>query len=383
MGGMVGLHSSIGPLFGDIESDLYLTQQIVTYLGNKRALLPFIEKALDHVCEKLGRTRLSLGDLFSGSGIVSRFFKRYASLLVANDLEDYARVINHCFLANRSEVDWEALETWHRKLLAALALGLSPGPITQAYAPKQDDKIEAGERVFYTRRNAMFLDTARRAIEAVPEPLRDFFLAPLLAEASVHSNTSGVFKGFYKDRQGIGCFGGEGRNALQRICGEVSLQLPYLSEFECPVKIFQEDTNALVRHLQPLDLIYLDPPYNQHPYGSNYFMLNLLVSGKEPEKVSRVSGIPEGWNRSRYNKRPEAADALFDLIEHCPSRFVLISYNSEGFVPYEMFLSNLQKMGTLTPFETRYNTFRGCRNLASRSMYTTEYLFLLEKHHGA
>ena len=44
------------------------------------------------------------------------------------------------------------------------------------------------------------IDTIRKAIDSVPESYKKFFLAPLLYEASVHTNTSGVFKGFYKDK---------------------------------------------------------------------------------------------------------------------------------------------------------------------------------------
>lgn len=374
--------SAVTPLqasFDFAESEAYLTQQIVTYLGNKRALLPFLGEAVRHVQTRLGRDRLRIGDLFSGSGVVSRYFKQFASLLVANDLEAYAQVINTCYLANRSAVDWRALEAWHRKVSHAIGETWAPGPIANAYAPENDAAITPGERAFYTRRNAIFLDTARRALEQVPIALRHFLLAPLLAEASVHSNTSGVFKGFYKNRAGVGCFGGEGRNALQRICGDMELRLPVLSNFECPVSIFREDANVLVDHLPELDFVYLDPPYNQHPYGSNYFMLNLLVSGEAPKQASRVSGIPTDWNRSRYNKRQEAEEALFDLVRRCHARFLLISYNSEGFIPYETFLATLQGLGALTTFATSYNTFRGCRNLSARAPKVTEFLFLLEK----
>ena len=108
-------------------------------------------------------------------------------------------------------------------------------------------------------------------------------------------------------------------------------------------------------------------------------MLNQLATRKPPAAVSRVSGIPTDWNRSRYNKRAEAQDALFTLIRDCPATHILISYNSEGFIPREAFMSELSRLGTVTPFATEYTTFRGCRNLASRPLKLTEYLFLLEK----
>jgi adenine-specific DNA-methyltransferase len=106
--------------------------------------------------------------------------------------------------------------------------------------------------------------------------MKDLLLGPLLSEASVHANTAGVFKGFYKNRHtGVGQFGGSGSDALTRILGRIVLEVPVLSLFECEYEVFQEDANALVHKLRGLDLAYIDPPYNQHPYGSNYFMLNL------------------------------------------------------------------------------------------------------------
>jgi len=39
----------------------------------------------------------------------------------------------------------------------------------------------------------------------------------------------------------------------------------------------------------------------------------------------------------------------------------------------------LEKIGRVEIMETKYNAFRGSRNLAGRGMYVSEYLFLLEK----
>jgi adenine-specific DNA-methyltransferase len=133
---------------------------------------------------------------------------------------------------------------------------------------------------------------------------RPFFLAPLLSEASIHSNTSGVFKGFYKNREtGIGQFGGRNRDALARIKGEIRLPFPVFSNFDCDYVIYGGDSNEVVRGAPEVDLAYLDPPYNQHPFGSNYFMLNLIAEYKAPAALSPASGIPPDWNRSVYNKK--------------------------------------------------------------------------------
>ena len=362
------------------ESQEYLTEQILTYLGNKRALLPFLGAGVAAVKEALGMARISFFDVFSGSGIVSRFMKRHASLIIANDLERYSEVVNRCYLTNRSAIDDKEFDAAFRAWIAATQAHLAPGLISNLYAPADGTHIRKGERAFYTRENAILLDSARRALDAaVPARYFELLLAPLLAEASVHANTSGVFKGFYKDRRGVGTFGGEGRNALARICGKVELRKPVLSNFDCESAVLRGDANEVVKSLEPVDLAYFDPPYNQHPYGSNYFMLNLLVENRAPESVSKVSGIPKGWNHSRYNQRREAEAAFFELLASTPAKFLMISYNSEGFIKRESFMRFLATLGEVTPFETEYNVFRGSRNLRQRPLKVTECLFLVHR----
>jgi adenine-specific DNA-methyltransferase len=128
-----------------------------------------------------------------------------------------------------------------------------------------------------------------------------------------------------------------------------------------------------------VDIAYLDPPYNQHPYGSNYFMLNLILDYNYPENTSKISGIPENWNRSDYNKGNRALEALSYLVENIKAKYVIISFNSEGFISTDQMKNMLRKIGRLEVLETKYNTFRGSRNLNNREIHVKEYLYLLEK----
>ena len=363
----------------DGENPRYLQEQIITYLGNKRRLLDFIGKAVKQVRAQLGGRKLRCFDAFSGSGIVSRYLKQHAELLFCNDLEDYSRVLNTCYLANQDTVQSANLPELHTQLIQEIEDFPTPGIITELYAPQNDAQICRGERVFYTHRNAVYLDTARRCISHLPQEIQPFFLAPLLCEASIHTNTAGIFKGFYKNREGIGQFGGRGAHALQRIMAPISLPLPVFSRFDCEHHVLQCEASAAAASLPELDFAYLDPPYNQHPYGSNYFMLNLLIHNKHPEKVSTVSGIPANWNRSPYNKRALVKNALNTLLTQLPARFILISYNSEGFISLDEMQALLRQHGKVQLMQTDYATFRGCRNLRSRAISVKEYLFLLQK----
>ena len=262
---------------GKEESRDYLSKQIITYIGNKRELLKEIDLEVAFVCEELSKEKLVCLDLFSGSGIVARFLKQHSSKIIANYLEAYSKVINECFLSNKSEFNSKLFNEYLLEINRRIVEKPIKGIIRKNYSPKNDKKITAEDRAFYTNENATYIDSFRYYIdEVVPENYKKYFLALLLTEASIHVNTCGVFKGFYKDCDtGIGKFGGKAENALARIKGEIKIDDPVLSNFETEYEVYQEDANRLAGKLKGIDLVYLDPPYNQHPYGSNYFMLNI------------------------------------------------------------------------------------------------------------
>ena len=363
------------------EDPDYLSRQLITYIGNKRALLGQVANAVEQVKQRLGKTKLRVLDAFSGSGVVSRLLKAHSSLLISNDLEDYCAVIGRCYLRNRSTVDLPALARVVADLNQRVAdETLPPGFIEELYAPRDETRVTADDRVFYTKSNARRLDDYRRLIDSAPRDMRDLLMGPLLSSASIHANTAGVFKGFYKNRHtGIGQFGGSGSDALVRVMGEIRLDLPVLSNLECDCEVLQEDANAAAGRLTDLDLAYIDPPYNQHPYGSNYFMLNLLVRYERPTHISRVSGIPADWRRSGYNVRARSLPLLSRLLHAIDAPFLLVSFNNEGFISPAQMHETLRGLGSVDVLETRYNAFRGSRNFDHRPVHVTEQLFLVER----
>lgn len=364
------------------ENPDFLATQIITYIGNKRSLLSNIENEILEIQDILKKDKLSTLDLFSGSGIVSRLLKKYSKTQIANDLENYSYVINDAFLTNKNDFDEEKFDSLFAEIQNRIENEKLEGIITKNYAPKNDDKIEKDERVFYTHENALRIDTYRKLIDesCKDATIKKFFLASLITESSVHVNTSGVFKGFYKDKTtGIGCFGGKGKDAISRIKGKIELKKPVLSNFSSDVVLYKEDAVSLSEKLKNLDIAYLDPPYNQHPYGSNYFMLNLILENRIESDVSKVSGIPSGWNRSSFNRRKDALSSLEKIVSNLDSKFIIISYNSEGFISFDEMKEMLEKYGKLKTVSIKYNTFRGSRNLSARDIHVSEYLFVLKK----
>ena len=98
------------------ETPHYLSDQVITYIGNKRSLIPFINRAVQAVKEQLGKDKIDVFEPFTGSGIVARYFKQHALCLIVNGLENYTVLLGKCYLANRNDIDLKKLCEWNRKL---------------------------------------------------------------------------------------------------------------------------------------------------------------------------------------------------------------------------------------------------------------------------
>ena len=159
------------------ENKDFLTTQIITYLGNKRSLLSHIEHEVELISQKLKKEKLVCADLFSGSGIVARMLKSHAEKLIVNDLENYSAMINSCYLSNKSDYPKEKCEKIRNIMEEKCQNEKISGIISENYAPQDDKNILKGERVFYTRENALLIDTYRQLIDEVleDEKLKKYF----------------------------------------------------------------------------------------------------------------------------------------------------------------------------------------------------------------
>lgn len=365
-------------------SDDFVHQTMLTCIGNKRKLVKNIYNVVCEVATTLGKDKLNIFDGFAGSTVVSRQLSFIANNLYSNDLEKYSYYMAKCFLETPSlenqEKVREHIDTMN--LIAGPESPKTPGVISILYAPKNTLDIQKEERCFYTRENALIIDTLRNYIdEKVEKELQIYCLVPLLTRASIHANTSGVFKGFHK-KDGVGHFGGAAENALERITAEIRLDYPiWNNKSTFKAQCFNGDINQVIEELpEDLDLIYLDPPYNQHPYGSNYFMLNVIIDNVEPKEYSKISGIPNDWNKSAYNYTTAAITAMEHLLEvgTNKSKYVLLSYNNEGIISVEEWQRMLEKYN-VKKFTTTYDTYKGSRNLINRNDKVVEIMYLISK----
>jgi len=365
------------------SSDDYVYQTMLTCIGNKRKLVKNIREIVEEVKTLINKDKLNIVDGFGGSSVVSRELSYTANTIYTNDLEYYAYLMAYCYLVSPTDEQKRSIKT-HINVMNNITKNgpFVEGIISKLYAPKDTKNIKEGERCFYTRENALIIDTLRKYIEEkVETDIKNYCLVPLLNKASINTNTAGVFKGFYK-KGDIGCFGGNGQFALSRITKPIQLDIPIWSNSTFTAHPSNKDINTLVSELpNDIDIMYLDPPYNQHPYGSNYFMLNVIAKNEEPLEISKISGIPTNWNKSTYNKHKTAVSSMKHLMNTGleKSKYLLISYNNEGIITYDDW-KILFEPYNVKKYEINYDTFKGCRNLKDRTNKVIEIMYLVSKN---
>ena len=364
------------------ESEFVL-QPMITYIGNKRKLVPWIMEIVEEISSKVGRRLVAL-DGFGGSGVVSRALMSLCSALHSNDMEYYSYVLLRCFLETPTALQKERILEHFDEMDRLSKVATEIGFISELYSPKNTETPLTDERCFYTRENAMIIDTLLKYIKGVEEDIKCYLLGPLLIKASINVNTAGVFRGFYK-KDGVGHFGGAAENALERILAPIELVRPLWSSSSCASRCHNSDINNLITTFKDgeLDVIYLDPPYNEHPYGSNYFMLNLIARGQAPTEYSKVSGIPKLWNKSAFNGRGTAYDTMLDLLRSClkKAKYTLISYNNEGLVTEDDWNTIfLELRCEVKMYQKEYDTYHGSRNLGDRNKKVVEIIYIISNY---
>ena len=359
----------------------YIHQPMLTYLGNKRKLLDFIEEQVLSVKKKLKKDKLVMMDGFAGSGVVSRMLSTHASELHSNDLENYAYIIANCYVKQPTKAQQEKIAKHIEKMNELAEKGpLIEGIMTKWYAPKSTENPKEGEVCFFTHENAKIIDTMRNYIEKkIEDELTDWLLGPLLVQASTHANTMGHLSSFHKDDNGVGDFH-KTESQWNHVSNPIKLEAPIWSPEPCTVTCHNQSTNDLIKKVKgPFDLIYYDPPYNQHEYSHKYFLLNVIITNKKAKNWMEVTHMPsrEERNQSDYCKEDSAIKAMTELLEDSLniSKYVLISYNDEGIIS----AAKWKKM--LEPYEfdkikKRYKRFTG-RN--GESGEVNEILYLVRK----
>jgi len=278
---------------------------VIKYLGSKRRLVP----VLAEICRASGaRTAV---DLFTGTTRVAQAFKAQGVHVTAVDSARYA----HAFARTYIEADAAATDMGALRAAVTHLNGLpgKPGYVTEEFSRQAR---------FFQPHNAARIDAVRDAIDSeyAGSPLFHMLLTSLIEAADRVDSTTGVQMAYVKQW-------------APRSFNPLELRVPEL--LAGGGRAIQGDAVALAPSLGPFDLAYLDPPYNQHRYFTNYHVWETLVAWDAPEAYGvarkRVDAR-EPSTRSVFNSKRTMPAALTSVVQSVDCDLLVLSYNNESWL---------------------------------------------------
>lgn len=278
---------------------------MIKYLGSKRTLVP----VLGDIAERVGAG--TAVDLFTGTTRVGQEFKRRGLHVTATDLATYSQVLSDCYIAtDATTIDAAELDD----ILARLnALPPKPGYFTATFC-------EASR--YFQPKNGARVDAIRDVVENeyAGTPLYPVLLTSLMLAADRVDSTTGVQMAYLKQW-------------APRASQDLELRAPDL--IAGPGRTVRGDAAETVDLLDPVDLMYLDPPYNQHRYFTNYHIWETLVRWDEPEHYGiacKRIDARDAATMSVFNSKKQMPAAFADLLARARAEVLVVSYNDESWI---------------------------------------------------
>ncbi len=304
---------------------------MIKYLGSKRRLVPLIQQ----IVSELPVT--SACDLFSGTTRVAQGLRQIGLDVVSNDLASYSQVLGQAYVVAGDGVDRQRV----RDVLAELqALPPQPGYFTQTFC--RDAR-------FFHPRNGARIDAIRDRIDELPltEVERGLVLTSLLEAADRVDSTTGVQMAYLK-------------SWAPRALNDLELREP-IAVAGPTGTVTQRDAGSLAAELDT-DLVYLDPPYNQHSYFSNYHIWETLVRWDRPETYGIAQKrIDCRTTKSPYNSKRDAPGALRGLLASITAPWLLVSLSNEAHHIREDVVGSLAEHGHVGVIEVPSKRYIGAQ----------------------
>ena len=332
------------------------------FLGNKESIK---HEILSLLSEKgLTDKGLTFFDAFCGSGAVADSIKGRFRVVV-ND------ILTWCVVYTKGRIN--------AKSCIFAKLGFDPFEYLNSSVASEDGFFFANyspggsDRMYFTPENAGRIDYFRRQIESwkdlglVSDEEYSYLLACLIESVSHVSNTAGVYGAFLKewDPRAIKPIQFIKVDSLDVDCHELQTHNKKIEDIIAEIDC---------------DVLYIDPPYTQNQYGTQYHLLETLILCDNPS-TSRITGSrPVTPMRSDWSKEYKS-HILFDrIIAKTRAKHIVFSYNNDGFMSKDFIESCLKRYGLVDTFVCKKISYKKYRNWKTkRTNEHFEYLFYVEK----
>lgn len=291
---------------------------MIKYIGSKRVLVP----VLGAMAQASGaRTAV---DLFAGTTRVAQEFKRQGLEVTATDIATYSGILSDCYIATDAAVidRAELIE-----ILARLnALPGKPGYFTKTFCE---------ESRYFQPKNGARVDAIRDLLEEQyrDHPLFPVLLTSLMLAADRVDSTTGLQMAYLKDW-------------APRAYNDLQMTIPHL--LTGPGHTVVGDAMLTVDQLPHTELMYLDPPYNQHRYFTNYHIWETLVRWDAPDyygiACKRIDSRDDD-TKSVFNMKREMPHAFRSVLRRAKADLLLVSYNDESWITADQMMHALREGG--------------------------------------
>lgn len=303
---------------------------MVKYIGSKRTLVPLISQVAARLPVE------TACDLFAGTTRVGQALRRLGLEVLSNDLASYSEALANAYVVAGVQ-ERRAVEP----LLAELAaLPGAPGYVTETFCV---------ESRYFQPHNGARVDAIRDAIDTydLDAPHRGLLLTSLLEAADRVDSTTGLQMAYLK-------------RWAPRSYNTLELRMPALVEGPRGA-VTRMDANELAASIDT-DLVYIDPPYNQHSYFSNYHVWETIVRWDAPETYGIARKRVDCREvKSPYNSKRAAAMAFDDLLDRLEVPWMILSFNDEGFHDPDHVLRRLQQHGYVEVVEIDFKRYVGAQ----------------------
>lgn len=121
--------------------------------------------------------------------------------------------------------------------------------------------------------------------------------------------------------------------------------------------------------------IYIDPPYNNRKYSSNYHVLDTIALYDKP-KIKGITGMRENLSISNFNSKRNVYDFLSNVLDKIKTEdnVIALSYSSESLIPISELKELLCQYGNVYKKRTNYKKFQN--NKKKRNV--KEYSFIIK-----
>ncbi|HNV97089.1 MAG TPA: DNA adenine methylase [bacterium] len=331
----------------------------MNYIGSKLSLLEFLEESINKVVDKKCDI---FCDLFAGTGIVGIYFKKKGYEIIANDIQYYSYVLNRHYIGNHEKLVFNGLFKEVKNLKNSKiedrlnivcnflnTLNGKEGFIYKNYC-LGGTKNKSIQRQYFSDENGRRCDAIRQKIEnwkkksKINKDEYYFLLTSLIESIDKFANTASVYGAFLKKL----------KNSATK---SMILKPAELIINDKNHKVFNEDINKVIQKIKG-DILYLDPPYNQRQYATNYHILETIAKYDNP-KIYGKTGLREYKNqKSLYCSKTQVKNSFKNLILNAKVKYIFLSYNNEGLMSADDIKEIMSLRGKYNFFTKNHNRFK-------------------------